>query len=59
MRHAARGGALARPQDDSANVQAMANAYLHADLNVRLIANKAATYLPPAPDDGIDGVVTG
>ncbi len=53
------GDALARPKDDPAYVQAMADAFLNADLNARLIHNKAATFLPPAPDDAIDGVFMG
>ena len=53
------GDALARPKDDPAYVQAMADAFLNADLNARLIRNRAATFLPPAPDDAIDGVFIG
>jgi DNA polymerase V len=33
--------------------------YLNADLNQRFITNQAATYLPIAPDDGIEGIFTG
>lgn len=53
------GDALSRPSEDSAYVQAMADAFLNSDLNARLIHNKVATLLPPAPDDGIDGIYLG
>jgi DNA polymerase V len=52
------GDALARAKDDP-YVQAMADALLNTDLKTRLILNMAATCLPPAPDDGIDGVYLG
>lgn len=53
------GDALARPFEDSGYVQAMADAFLNADLNARLIQNKAATMLPPAPDNAIEGIFQG
>jgi DNA polymerase V len=49
------GDGLARKE----KTQAVADAYLQCDLNARFIHNKAATYLPPAFDDGIDGIFMG
>lgn len=40
-------------------IQGIADGYLEMDLNARFIRNKAATYLPPAPDNGIEGIVPG
>ncbi len=39
--------------------QGVAEGYLNTDLNARFIQNKAATYLPLAPDDGIEGISIG
>jgi DNA polymerase V len=56
------GDALAR--EDSCNNNrdfrnGLADGYLNTDLNSRFIRHKAATYLCPAPDDGIEGVYMG
>jgi DNA polymerase V len=40
-------------------VQGIVDGYLNADLNHRFIANPAATYLPLAPNDGIEGIFAG
>ena len=40
-------------------IQGVADGYLNTDLNARFISNKAATYLPLAPDDGIEGISLG
>ena len=40
-------------------IQGVADGYLNTDLNARFIQNKAATYLPLAPDDGIEGIYVG
>lgn len=45
--------------DSQALIQGLADGYLSTDLNARFIQNKAATYLPLAPDDGIDGIAVG
>jgi SOS-response transcriptional repressor LexA len=42
-----------------AMTQGVAYGYLNTDLNARFISNKAATYLPLAPDDGIEGISVG
>jgi len=45
--------------DSKALIQGVADGYLNTDLNARFIKNKAATYLPLAPDDGIEGISIG
>jgi len=40
-------------------IQGIVDGYLNADLNQRFITNQASTYLPIAPDDGIEGIFTG
>jgi len=40
-------------------VQGIVDGYLDIDLNDRFIMNPAATYLPLAPDNGIDGISAG
>jgi DNA polymerase V len=45
--------------DSKTLTQGIADGYLNTDLNGRFIQNKAATYLPLAPDDGIDGIFIG
>lgn len=52
------GDALSR-LDSKALIQGIADGYLNTDLNARFIQNKAATYLPVAPDDGIEGIFLG
>lgn len=47
-----------RPEDREL-VQGFADGYLKCDLNARFITNRTATYLPPAPDDGIEGIHLG
>jgi hypothetical protein len=39
-----------------AMIQGVADGYLNTDLNARFIHNRAATYLPLAPDDGIESI---
>jgi DNA polymerase V len=45
--------------EKQALIQGVADGYLNTDLNARFISNKAATYLPLAPDDGIEGIAVG
>ncbi len=45
--------------ETQALIQGVADGYLNTDLNARFIQNKAATYLPLAPDDGIEGIFMG
>lgn len=52
------GDALPR-LDSKALTQGIADGYLNTDLNARFIQNKAATYLPVAPDDGIESIFLG
>lgn len=52
------GDALSR-LDSKALIQGVADGYFNTDLNARFIQNKAATYLPLAPDDGIEGISIG
>ncbi len=52
------GDALSR-LDSKMLIQGVADGYLNTDLNARFIQNKAATYLPLAPDDGIEGISIG
>lgn len=53
------GDIQARQFSEKEYIQAMADAYLNTDLNARFIHNRAATLLPPAPDDGIHGIFLG
>lgn len=45
--------------DSQALIQGVADGYLNIDLNARFILNKAATYLPLAPDNGIETISVG
>lgn len=45
--------------ESQALIQGIADGYLNTDLNARFILNKAATYLPLAPDDGIETISVG
>lgn len=45
--------------DSKALIQGVADGYLNIDLNARFIQNKAATYLPLAPNNGIEGIYAG
>jgi DNA polymerase V len=52
------GDALSRLESQEL-IQGVADGYLNTDLNARFIQNKAAIYLPLAPDDGIEGISIG
>lgn len=45
--------------ESQALIKSIADGYLNTDLIARFIQNKAATYLPIAPDDGIEGIFIG
>ena len=45
--------------ESQALIQGVADGYLNTDLNARFIQYKSATYLPLAPDDGIEGISIG
>lgn len=45
--------------ESKALIQDVADGYLNTDLNALLVQNKAATYLPLAPADGIESISIG